>query len=682
MLSEPTARAQATALRTYCRPVGDSEKLEDWGQVQDRAVVTHHTKLWEDAGGKPDPLELMELRQLGVEKRSTVAGRTLWLGGTPYAYERACCQFNCAATAVANVYDFVDASWLLLNGAGVGFKPKQGTLHGYARPIPELTVIPSSRPKDYKGDPRNREELPSRDNGYVWTIKVGDSAEAWAKALGKMFSPASRGARKLVVDGSGVRGPGARLRGYGWICNGFQPLAECMEGIHETLNRKAGNLLDEIDILDSVNRVGEILSSRRAAQCCVLDSNSPVEPEFAWAKHEYYKCQACGSDNTKAGLCRACGQRKTNNHRRQSNNSELFWSKPSKQRILELLYHADRCGGDPGIVNAEAARIKMPWFEMFNPCFEIGMPLPGFCNLVNNCLPRFRRNFSALERAVYLIARANYRQTCVDLRDGVLQPTWHQVNDALRLCGVSLTGITQADWMTDYQIRRLRNTAVCGAYSMADELGLPRPKAVTTVTPAGTIAKVMGGLDVGEIAEGVHKPMGRYLYNWINFSVHDPLVALYRSAGYKTLLNPQDSSNVLICFPVEYRGIDFCNVDGVDVNLEPATAQLDRYLRWNVLWADHNVSCTISYSPDEIPAIADWLDVNWDRGYIATAFLQRVDPTMTAEKAGHPYLPQEVVLRDKYMEYRSSLLPVDLSSVLGVHDVAVDECAKGGCPVR
>ena len=27
-----------------------------------------------------------------------------------------------------------------------------------------------------------------------------------------------------------------------------------------------------------------------------------------------------------------------------------------------------------------------------------------------------------LERATYIMARANYRQTCVDLRDGILQP--------------------------------------------------------------------------------------------------------------------------------------------------------------------------------------------------------------------------------------------------------------------
>lgn len=657
-MTVPTARAEAITLRTYCREQSDG-LLEPWSRVNQRAVVEHQARLWEGAGGVVDLSELTELAQLGVDRKSTVAGRALWLGGTEYAATRPCCNFNCAASAVYTVYDVVDVAWLLLNGSGVGFKPQVGVLHGYNSAIRDVVVVPSERDKGWKGRQENSEEHPKPDNGYTWTIRVGDSAQAWAKAIGKLFMCGSRGARRLVLDFSDVRGPGGRIKGYGWICNGYSKLATAMLGIHSTLNRKAGQLLDEIDIMDSLNRVGEILSSRRSAECCVIDSNNPVEHEFAEAKREYWT---------------------SNPHRRQSNNSELFWSKPSRRRLLELLHQLDECGGDPGIVNAESARVKAPWFEYFNPCFEIF--LGAFCNLVNNCLPRFRRDFGALERAVHLIARANYRQTCVDMRDGVLQPRWHQANESLRLCGVSLTGIVQAPWMTDYKIRRLRDAAVYGAYSMADELGLPRPKAVTTVTPAGTISKVMGGVDVGEIAEGVHNPIGRYVFNWVNFSVHDPIIEAHRSAGYRVMRNPQDSANDLVCFPVEFHGGAFEKRGGREVNAEPAIAQLERYLRWNTLWADHNVSCTVSYSPDEIPGIADWLDKRWYDGYIATAFMRRVDAEATPESVGHPYLPQEVVTPERYSEYASSLRPVDYSCVRGTYDVEETSCVRGVCPSR
>src|SRR5262249_46342643 len=141
---------------------------------------------------------------------------------------------------------------------------------------------------------------------------------------------------------------------------------------------------------------------------------------------------------------------------------------------------------------------RCPWFQGFNPCFEILLAYYGFCNLVTNCLPRFQRNFAELERAIYIIARANYRQSCVDLRDGILQPQWHQTNESLHLCGVSMTGVAQASWLSDYQIRRLRNAAVLGAYSQADEWHRPRPKAITTMKPEGTGSKAMGSNVLGE----------------------------------------------------------------------------------------------------------------------------------------------------------------------------------------
>jgi len=114
------------------------------------------------------------------------------------------------------------------------------------------------------------------------------------------------------------------------------------------------------------------------------------------------------------------------------------------------------------------------------------------------------------------IARANYRQTLVNLDDGILQRTWHENNEYLRLCGVGLTGIATRQDLSQYDFKRLRNIAIHGAYSMADELGTQRPKNVTTVKPSGTLSKIM------DTTEGVHKPLGKYIFNNVNFGKHDP----------------------------------------------------------------------------------------------------------------------------------------------------------------
>lgn len=658
LLDDYSPRALATTLRTYCRDKGDGT-LETPAESNTRATYQHHSMLAKRLDKKLPPGELFALADLGARRLSTVAGRTRFLGGTEYSHSRAASQYNCSYLRVATVFDVVDAAWLLLNGCGVGFKPIVGTLHGIH--VAEVKVIPSSRDASYKGAEDNLTEFPEAG---VMRLRIGDSAKAWAKALGKLMLLPS-GLQRLILDFSECRGSGRRLTGYGWICNGDKPLADAMLAILRILSKKAGELLDEIDILDIINHIGTILSSRRSAQITLLDAGSPRRDEFAKAKKEYWL---------------------GNNQRRQSNNTLQYWQQPSLAGIEEAIRHADACGGCPGIENASAAREKAPWFDGSNPCHEILLPSHGFCNLVTNCLPRFQRNYAALERAVHLIARANYRQTCVDLRDGILQATWHQTNEALRLCGVSLTGIVQADWLTDYQIRRLRNAAVMGAYSQADEWGLPRPKAVTTIKPEGTGSKTMGSSVLGEVTEGIHKPLGRYIFNWINFSTHDPLVQMYESAGYRVLPNPSDANNLLICFPVDYANVELDIVDGKEVNLESALIQLERYRRWNQLWADHTVSCTVSYSPEEIPSIAKWIYDNWDAGFIAVSLLRRNDPTKTAADLGHPYLPQEVRHKADYQEYVSRLKPLSAEQLVkaGFHDLPEEgeECAGGACPVR
>lgn len=989
----PSARAQAVTIRTYCRPLDEAgSRFETWENVIQRSQYDHHKTLWLNAMERDrltssQEQELLELKELGLDRSATVSGRTLWLGGTPYAYERACCQFNCSAKTVRTVYDVVDVAWLLMNGSGVGFKPQVGTLHGFLKPIETVRVVPSTRAAFEKGPQENVEVVTTENGQTVWTIKIGDSAMAWAKAIGKLLNPPKRVVDVLVLDHSNIRGAGGRIKGYGWICNGWKPLADCLVAICQILNGKGGELLDEIDIGEIVNHIGQILSSRRSAEAWLLDEHNPKAYEFSWLKHKYYERGA--------------------NHLRQSNNSKIYWREPSLNEILETIYQADECGGDPGFVNGEAAVRKMPWWQLFNPCqpswaylrghqglitmgdleagetiwsetgwvtvtkkwstgvkpvfryrttagvfygtathqvicggqkveawtaegidclsgpendfcvqepehlqwimdglvlgdgtvhktsadkialhigindtdyfessvasyihgkhpchdtaykvtttltpdelpltydrkipdrfmlasadqvcaflkglysangsvvaknrvtlksssaklveqvqvllssigirsyfttnhptmvtfangtyecresydvniqadaalfaqkigfiqayknnkleqglsernnklsrskltfnvidveyigdfevfditvdnephtywtggcnvsncFEIGLPPAGFCNLTSVALALFGRNFAKLSRAIYLMARANYRQTCVDLRDEILQPEWHQTNEALRLCGVSPTSIVQADWLTDYQIRQLRNVAISGAYSMADELGLPRPKAVTTGKPEGTRTKIAGQSHL-ELAEGIHRPLARFIFNWVNFSSHDPMAGLLAEAGYNTMPNPSDSANTLVCFPVEYSGVKFDKVNGKELNLEPAVSQLNRYLRWNNLWADYNMSCTISYSPEEIPAVAEWIKRNWNNGFIAVALLRRADPTKTAKDYGHLYMPQDPVEEVAFRNYQARLREVAWDKVTGIHEIDVETCKGGVCPVK
>jgi ribonucleoside-triphosphate reductase (formate) len=644
----PSIRAQVITRRTYNRPL-DTGGFETWDQTVAR-VIRHQEWLWERAIGRPlnydEQVELNELCGLFLDRKALPAGRTLWLGGTPVSRTRESSMFNCSFTHAETVWDMVDILWLLLQGCGVGFRPITGTLTGFRKVIPEVEVIRSTRTE--KGGVEGNVE--TVEDG-VWTIKVGDSAEAWAKSLGKLLAH-PHPANKLVLDFSEIRPAGFRLAGYGWISSGDEQIAKAFIAIAKILNKRAGSLLRRMDILDIINWMGTILSSRRSAEIALFEVGDDEWVEFALAKKDYWSTG--------------------NEQRGQSNNSLLFNLKPTRpelERIFRMMIDAG--GSEPGFINAAAARQRAPWFKGVNPCAEILLGNKSFCNLTEIDLAKFIGDAAGLRRAAYLIGRANYRQTCVDLRDGILQEAWHLNNDFLRLCGVGITGVVTRPDMVEHDFAELRRMATYGAMQMADELGTPRPKNVTTVKPSGTLSKIM------DTTEGVHKPLGRFIFNNVQFGKHDPLIPKLVAAGYYVFDHPHDASAVLVRLPVEWPTVDF---GGGDVNLESAIDQLERYRMLMRHWCDQNVSATISYDADEVPGIIDWLLANWDQ-YVGVSFLFRTDPTKTAKDLGYAYLPQEVVDAVTYRSYVDTLQPVVFEET-AVPEELEAECEGGACPIR
>ena len=660
---KPTIRAQATAYRTYHR-IKEDGLPENWNDVVNR-VIKHQRWLWERAQGKElntaQLAELEELRNLIASRHILPAGRTLFLGGTDIAQTRESSMFNCSFLEVRSVYDVVDVLWLLLQGCGVGFAPITGTLTGFRKPIKDIEVRRSTR-TDGGGHEDNAETV---EDG-TWHLTVGDSAKAWARAIGKLLA-GKYNVERLILDFTQIRPAGTRLKGYGWISSGDEQIAAAFTKIAGILSNRSDQLLTRMDILDIINLLGTVLSSRRSAEICLFEYGKDEWREFAVAKKDFWLYG--------------------NEHRQQSNNSLVFNSKPTREQLAELFSLMIESGGsEPGFVNAESALQRAPWFKGFNPCAEILLGDKSFCNLTEINLVAFKGSTEALYRALHLAARMNYRQTCVFLRDEILQEAWHLNNDYLRLCGVGLTGIASCPDMTAYTLRRMRSTAIAGAYAMAHELGAPKPKNVTTIKPSGTLSKIMGDEERGEVPEGIHTPLGKYIFNNITYSKHDPMVERFKAAGYRVMEKPFEPESVIICFPVKYDGVPFTQkqVGGrtVEVNTETAIDQLERYKLYMDHWCDQNVSITVSYDPKEKEEIIDWLLENWNT-YVAVSFLFRNDPTKTAEDLGYAYLPQEVKTQEEYEEYVQRLQPVSFEDLgVIVDDNLEDECQGGACPVR
>lgn len=651
-----STRAQVITRRTYNRPTDDTGlNFETWQETVGR-VIDHQAWLWERAVERElnddEYAELYDLEQLMLDRKVLMSGRSLWLGGTDVAKTREASQFNCSFTCVETVYDVVDVLWLLLQGCGVGFKPIVGTLNGFSKPIKNIKTVRSTRTE--KGGSEHNAEFWDPDT-KTWTIRVGDSAEAWAKSIGKLLA-GKYPADTLVLDFSQLRPAGERLKGYGWISSGDEAISVAYTAIANILNGRADSLLTRMDILDIVNWLGTILSSRRSAEIALFEYDQPEWKEFALAKKDWWL--------------------HGNSQRQQSNNSLVFRKKPTYEEISQIFdLMLDAGGSEPGFINAVEATRRAPWFAGCNPCVEILLGNKSFCNLTETDIGKFKGNNAGMHEAIRLAARANYRQTCVDLKDGILQESWHLNNYFLRLCGVGLTGIVKRPDMTGYDYEYLKRTATAAAVGMADELGLPRPKNITCIKPSGTLSKIM------DTTEGVHKPLGKYIFNNVQFSKFDPVVEKLRSANYKVINHPTDPSGVLVTFPVKWDDVPFDKVDGKEVNLESAIDQLERYKMIQTSWTQQNTSVTISYDPSEVEDIKHWLLNNWDC-YVGVSFLFRSDPTKTAKDLGYLYLPQEVVDEQTYHEYTQNLLPVDINTANSFDEIVEDGCATGACPIK
>ena len=652
----PSTRAQVITRRTYNRPTDDSGlNFETWQETVAR-VIDHQEWLWLRAKGDElndqEYAELYDLEQLMLDRKVLTSGRTLWLGGTDVAKTREASQFNCSFTCVETVYDVVDVLWLLLQGCGVGFKPVVGTLNGFSKPIKNIKTVRSTRTE--KGGNEHNVETWDQDT-KTWTIQVGDSAEAWAKSIGKLLA-GKYPAETLVLDFSQLRPAGERLKGYGWISSGDEAISVAYSAIARILNGRADSLLTRMDILDIVNWLGTILSSRRSAEIALFEYDQPEWKEFALAKKDWWL--------------------HGNSQRQQSNNSLVFRKKPTYEEISQIFdLMLDAGGSEPGFINAVEALRRAPWFAGCNPCVEILLGNKSFCNLTETDIGKFKGNNAGMHEAIRLAARANYRQTCVNLKDGILQESWHLNNYFLRLCGVGLTGIVKRPDMTGYDYEYLKRTATAAAVGMADELGLPRPKNITCIKPSGTLSKIM------DTTEGVHKPLGKYIFNNVQFSKFDPVVDKLRAANYKVINHPTDPSGVLVTFPVKWDDVPFDKVDGKEVNLESAIDQLERYKMIQTSWTQQNTSVTISYDPSEVEGIKNWLLNNWDC-YVGVSFLFRSDPTKTAKDLGYLYLPQEVVDEQTYQEYIQNLLPVDINNANSFDEIVQDDCSTGACPIK
>lgn len=724
--------------RTYSRYLPEEGRRETWKETCRRATeynvglaVKHLEKIDYVVDFDKHRKEAEEFFDSMFNLRQFLSGRTLWVGGSEQgvAEKFPLANFNCSFLNIRSWDDLGDLFYLLLVGTGVGFKCTKAFASELAPIRTDVEVIHEPYTQRYPLVKQADTSLFIIEEGRKAVIHVGDSKEGWVESL-RVFlrlltEKEYESIQTIGIYYDYIRPQGSRLHTFGGTASGYEPLKEMFEGIVKVLRNEIDPSLEPLEcvyntqysrvrpihILDIGNLIGNnvvVGGVRRTAEIFLMDAD---DYECIFAKYGINGIWDVEQHEKVIGLVERMGLNDMANklaeiepmnpnarplhHRRMSNNSIAFETKPSREQ-LALIFEMMKAEGEPGFVNLEEARRRRPNAEGLNPCVEIILDSYGVCNLTTVNLVEFVKeingeNFidvNALLEAQRQSARAGLRMTLAELE----LPHWDAVQQRDRLLGTSLTGVKDAFAMVDYTeqeeaqlLELLGRVAREEADNYAKEMRVSSPLLVTTVKPEGTISQVAGG-----VSSGLHWSHSPYYIRRVRINAADPIAKAVKDAGWsihaevgtegysdvENLARPdvvEKARTLVIDFPVASGASK--TKDDVHV-----AEQFDTYFRFQRGYTEHNSSNTIHVRPDEWAEAERIVYDNWD-DFVGVSFL-------AYDGGSYVLAPYEAITKEEYEELSAGLTKLD-PKILEQYETGADSdldgmdgCEGGVCPIR
>lgn len=725
--------------RTYSRWLPSKGRREYWHETVKRAIeynMALEYKRLRDIGFK---INLKAMRDEAkalfkniYETKQFPSGRTLWLGNANEKVNRdfALGNFNCSFLNISNWEDLGDLFYLLMVGTGVGFKSTK-KLASKMDKIRTNTTLLHSEYKPVAVEQRlENTKVTIFDNGFA-KIFVGDSKDGWVDALREYFilltKPEHEDVHTIKISYHSVRPKGERLKTFGGTASGHEPLREMFEGIDKVLKNQIDTYLEPIEvdekgygqvrpihILDIGNLIGAnvvVGGVRRTAEIFLFDADD-YESMFAkygingiWTEEQLAQHFKLGELLDKEGIKpvwfdeiiqKVGDQRLGFDHRRMSNNSIAFETKPTREQ-LHIVFELLQGEGEPGFINLEEARRRRPNAEGINPCAEILLDSYGVCNLttinikgfvMNKPFGGFELDLEGLYEAQRLSTRIGLRMTLSTLE----LPHWDAVQQRDHLIGTSVTGWQDALAMVGYTeeqeaelMEKLREVSRGEADRYASQLRIPSPLLATTVKPEGTLSQVAGG-----VSAGVHMSHSPFYVRRIRINSTDPLVQVAKDLGWtihaevgtndihdvEKLALPEviaEARTLVIDFPVE---------SGATRTKDDTTVreQLDTYFRFQKHYTEHNSSNTIDVKPHEWAEAEEIIFNNWDN-FVGVSFLSHDGGT-------YKLAPYEAISKEEFEERKAKMQAFD-GKLLRKYEESetekdlenMESCESGVCPI-
>jgi ribonucleoside-triphosphate reductase (thioredoxin) len=639
---------EITFIRTYSRVKEDGTK-ERWHEVCRRviegmySVQKNHAKdnrlPWNDNKAQKSAQEAF---QRMFELKWTPPGRGLWAFGTPMTMEKrnSASLQNCAMVSTRDI-DRNDPgalfAWVmdaLMLGIGVGFDT-----------IGQDKQMPIYAPTE----PASIYEIPDTREGWVESVRL----------LINSFLRQNQPVQEFNYDL--IRPLGAPIKGFGGVASGPAPLIDLHTRIRNVIGSRAGEVLDSRAIVDIINLIGTCVVSGNVRRSATLALGSPGDDGFINLKNPEVFPERNSYDPEKPGWAW------------MSNNSIAAEVGTKYEDYVDLI--ADN--GEPGFIWLDVARNfgrladpadgKDSRIMGFNPCAEQPLESYELCTLVEVHLNRHesKEDFLKTLKFAYL-----YGKTVT------LMPThWQQTNGIMqrnRRIGTSLTGIaafadehglpTTREWMDEGY-----NTIRKYDHQYSEWLCVRESVRVTTVKPSGSVSLLSGA------TPGVHwGPGGEFYLRAIRFGNTDPMLHLFKAAGYKIEPDLVSANTQVVYFPVASghkraeKQVSLFEKIGL-----AATAQ--KY------WSDNGVSVTLSFDKEEeTKFIAPALNM-YEGQLKAVSFLPMGNKT-------YPQQPYTEITREEYNSYVGTIGKIDWSAIYdGVENLEAEGeayCSTDACEIK
>jgi adenosylcobalamin-dependent ribonucleoside-triphosphate reductase len=496
----------------------------------------------------------------------------------------------------------------------------------------------------------------------VSIYEIPDTREGWVESVRLLinsFLRANQSIQEFTYDL--IRPLGAPIKGFGGVASGPAPLIDLHTRIRNVIGSRAGEALDSRAIVDIVNLIGTCVVSGNVRRSATLALGTPEDEGFINLKNPEVFPERNSYDPAKPGWAW------------MSNNSISATVGTKYEDYVDLI--ADN--GEPGFIWLDVARdygrladapdYKDTRIMGFNPCAEQPLESYELCTLVEVHLNRHesKEDFLKTLKFAYL-----YGKTVT------LMPThWQQTNGIMqrnRRIGTSLTGIasfadtyglpTTREWM-DEGYKKIRHYD----HKYSEWLCVRESVRVTTVKPSGSVSLLSGA------TPGVHwGPGGEFYLRAIRFGNTDPMLHLFKAAGYKIEADLVSANTSVVYFPVASghkraeKQVSLFEKIGL-----AATAQ--KY------WSDNGVSVTLSFDKEEeTKFIAPALNM-YEGQLKAVSFLPMGDKV-------YPQQPYSEITREEYNSYVGTIAKIDWSAIYdGIENLEAEGeayCSTDACEIK